>query len=133
MTAPEQKRLRNIALIAHVDHGKTTLVEAMLRQTGVVRDETTDHMDTLDLEREKGITILAKAASITGLVLHETGSGNEPLPGAEVRLYIATQYPNVRLSSVTTGRWFTPVITGRIDSYSTPSTFDSWRQKLPTS
>ena len=64
MTAPEQKRLRNIALIAHVDHGKTTLVEAMLRQTGVVRDETTDHMDTLDLEREKGITILAKAASI---------------------------------------------------------------------
>jgi GTP-binding protein len=40
------------------------LVEAMLRQTGVVRDETTDHMDTLDLEREKGITILAKAASI---------------------------------------------------------------------
>jgi len=65
MTAPEQKRLRNIALIAHVDHGKTTLVEAMLRQTGVVRDATTDHMDTLDLEREKGITILAKAASIT--------------------------------------------------------------------
>ncbi|HJT37056.1 MAG TPA: translational GTPase TypA [Actinomycetota bacterium] len=65
MTAPEQKRLRNIALIAHVDHGKTTLVEAMLRQTGVVRDASTDHMDTLDLEREKGITILAKAASIT--------------------------------------------------------------------
>ena len=64
MTAPEQKRLRNIALIAHVDHGKTTLVEAMLRQTGVVRDASTDHMDTLDLEREKGITILAKAASI---------------------------------------------------------------------
>ena len=64
MTAPEQKRLRNIALIAHVDHGKTTLVEAMLRQTGVVRDDTADHMDTLDLEREKGITILAKAASI---------------------------------------------------------------------
>ena len=65
MTAPEQKRLRNIALIAHVDHGKTTLVEAMLRQTGVVRDATNDHMDTLDLEREKGITILAKAASIS--------------------------------------------------------------------
>ena len=64
MTAPEQKRLRNIALIAHVDHGKTTLVEAMLRHTGVVRDASTDHMDTLDLEREKGITILAKAASI---------------------------------------------------------------------
>src|SRR3989442_1571082 len=64
MTAPEQKRLRNVALIAHVDHGKTTLVEAMLRQTGVVRDDSRDHMDTLDLEKEKGITILAKAASI---------------------------------------------------------------------
>src|SRR5437763_13431111 len=64
MAAAEQKRPGKIALIAHGDPGKTTLVEAMLRQTGVVRDETTDHMDTLDLEREKGITILAKAASI---------------------------------------------------------------------
>ena len=64
--APEQKRLRNVALIAHVDHGKTTLVDAMLRQTGVVRGESDDLiLDSGELEREKGITILAKAASVT--------------------------------------------------------------------
>jgi GTP-binding protein len=58
--------IRNVALVAHVDHGKTTLVDAMLRQTGVVRagNETDRIMDSNDLEREKGITILAKAASI---------------------------------------------------------------------
>ncbi|MFA5891078.1 MAG: translational GTPase TypA [Actinomycetota bacterium] len=54
-----------MALIAHVDHGKTTLVDAMLRQTGVVKESSEDRiMDSNDLEREKGITILAKAASI---------------------------------------------------------------------
>ena len=55
--------LRNLAIIAHVDHGKTTLVDAFMRQTGGVRDnaEVVDRvMDSLDLEREKGITILAK-------------------------------------------------------------------------
>ena len=55
--------LRNIAIIAHVDHGKTTLVDEMLRQGGIYRDnqETTDRvMDSGDLERERGITILAK-------------------------------------------------------------------------
>jgi GTP-binding protein len=63
--APEQQRHRNVALIAHVDHGKTTLVDAMLRQTGTVRESSADRiMDSNDLEREKGITILAKAASI---------------------------------------------------------------------
>jgi GTP-binding protein len=63
--APEQKLLRNVALIAHVDHGKTTLVDAMLRQTGVTREGSDDRiMDSNDLEREKGITILAKAASV---------------------------------------------------------------------
>src|SRR5688572_9241344 len=62
-TAP----IRNVALVAHVDHGKTTLVDAMLRQTGVVRAENVETriMDSNDLEREKGITILAKAASIS--------------------------------------------------------------------
>ncbi len=58
---------RNIAIIAHVDHGKTTLVDAMLKQSGMFRanEETTDRMmDSNDLERERGITILAK---ITGL------------------------------------------------------------------
>src|ERR1039457_3405773 len=59
--------LRNIAIIAHVDHGKTTLVDAMLRQTGSFTDheELTDRvMDSGDLEREKGITILAKNTAV---------------------------------------------------------------------
>ncbi|QQR91414.1 MAG: translational GTPase TypA [Myxococcales bacterium] len=61
------KNLRNIAIIAHVDHGKTTLVDAMLRQSGVFRDneQVQDRvMDSGDLERERGITILAKIASL---------------------------------------------------------------------
>ena len=60
--------LRNIAIIAHVDHGKTTLVDAMLRQTGTFAAHTqlVDRvMDSMDLEREKGITITAKVASVT--------------------------------------------------------------------
>ena len=59
--------LRNIAIIAHVDHGKTTLVDEMLRQGGIYRDnqEMEDRvMDSNDLERERGITILAKNTAI---------------------------------------------------------------------
>src|SRR6201986_1398518 len=58
---------RNIAIIAHVDHGKTTLVDAMLRQSGVfsAHEELTERvMDSMDQERERGITILAKNASV---------------------------------------------------------------------
>ncbi len=65
MTARDD--LRNIAIIAHVDHGKTTLVDAMLWQTGAFRkgqDVAVRVMDSMDLEREKGITILAKNAAI---------------------------------------------------------------------
>jgi GTP-binding protein len=61
------ENIRNIAIIAHVDHGKTTLVDAMLRQSGIFRanEELEDRvMDSNDLERERGITILAK---ITGV------------------------------------------------------------------
>ena len=64
MTAPQ---LRNIAIIAHVDHGKTTLVDAMLRYTHTVRGGVaagTLIMDSMDLEREKGITIRAKNCSL---------------------------------------------------------------------
>ncbi len=63
----ERDDIRNIAIIAHVDHGKTTLVDAMLWQTGVFRenqDVAERVMDSNDLEREKGITILAKNTSV---------------------------------------------------------------------
>jgi GTP-binding protein len=60
--------LRNLAIIAHVDHGKTTLADAMLWQSGIFRENETvveRVMDSMDLEREKGITIMAKNMSIT--------------------------------------------------------------------
>ena len=59
--------LRNIAIVAHVDHGKTTLVDAMLWQSGAFRegaDVAERVMDSMDLEREKGITILAKNTAV---------------------------------------------------------------------
>lgn len=64
---PQREDLRNIAIIAHVDHGKTTLVDAMLWQSGAFRanqDVAERVMDSMDLEREKGITILAKNTSV---------------------------------------------------------------------
>jgi GTP-binding protein len=65
--AQEIEEIRNIAIIAHVDHGKTTLVDAMLRQAGTFRDN--EHvrdrvMDSMDLERERGITIMAKNTAV---------------------------------------------------------------------
>ncbi len=63
----KREDLRNIAIIAHVDHGKTTLVDEMLKQSGIYRDNQTITervMDSGDIERERGITILAKNTSI---------------------------------------------------------------------
>jgi GTP-binding protein len=75
------QNLRNIAIIAHVDHGKTTLVDAMLRQSGIFREnqELVDRvMDSNDLERERGITILAKN---TALFFHGTKINIVDTPG----------------------------------------------------
>ncbi|MCU1293033.1 MAG: GTP-binding protein TypA [Bryobacterales bacterium] len=72
---------RNIAIIAHVDHGKTTLVDAMLRQSGIFRanEETAERMmDSNELERERGITILAKT---TGVRYHGTKINIVDTPG----------------------------------------------------
>jgi GTP-binding protein len=75
------QNIRNIAIIAHVDHGKTTLVDAMLRQSGIFRanQEVIERvMDSNDLERERGITILAKN---TALFFHDTKINIVDTPG----------------------------------------------------
>ena len=67
-TLVRRNDVRNIAIVAHVDHGKTTLVDSMLRQAKVFRDNQVMQeriMDSNDLERERGITILSKNTSIT--------------------------------------------------------------------
>ncbi|MBV1959731.1 MAG: GTP-binding protein, partial [Pseudomonadales bacterium] len=68
MTEFPTEKLRNIAIIAHVDHGKTTLVDQLLGQSGTLKKSSADVervMDSNDLERERGITILSKTTAIT--------------------------------------------------------------------
>ncbi|MFC5501004.1 translational GTPase TypA [Lysinimonas soli] len=75
MASATRSDLRNVAIVAHVDHGKTTLVDAMLRQTNSFGEHAhVDEraMDSNDLEREKGITILAKNTAVTYKGLHAT-------------------------------------------------------------
>src|SRR5262245_4676562 len=77
----QNESIRNIAIIAHVDHGKTTLVDAMLKQSGIFRaNEAVAErvMDSNDLERERGITILAKT---TGVRYHDVKINIVDTPG----------------------------------------------------
>ena len=73
MTYKTRDDIRNVAIIAHVDHGKTTLVDAMLWQSGLFRENEAvpeRMMDSIDLEREKGITIMAKNTAVTYKSVH---------------------------------------------------------------
>ena len=89
--------IRNIAIIAHVDHGKTTLVDGMLRQSGAFREnQAVDErvLDSMDLERERGITILAKNTAVTfrGVKLNIVDTPGHADFGGEVErsLHMAT-------------------------------------------
>ena len=75
--------LRNIAIIAHVDHGKTTLVDQMLKQAGAFRENQVVEervMDSGDIERERGITILAKNTSVHSRSISSTPRAMRTFP-----------------------------------------------------
>jgi GTP-binding protein len=98
------KRLKNIAIIAHVDHGKTTLIDAALKQAGVFRDnqEVAERvMDSNDLERERGITIFSKNAAlfyrdykinIVDTPGHADFGGEVQRRKGQARFYIESEY-----------------------------------------
>ena len=84
-----RKEVRNVAIIAHVDHGKTTLVDGLLRQTGAFRENQAVEervLDSGELERERGITILAKDTSVEfeGVRIHLVDTPGHADFGGEV-------------------------------------------------
>lgn len=92
------EKLRNIAIIAHVDHGKTTLVDKLLQQSGTLesRGEIEDRiMDSNDLEKERGITILAKTPRLTGKITASTFwiLRDTPISVAKLNAYFLWQTP----------------------------------------
>ena len=81
-------KIRNIAIIAHVDHGKTTLVDQLLRQSGTFRaNQKVEErmMDSMDLEREKGITIRPKTPPSSGTVIESTSWIPRAMPTLAVK------------------------------------------------
>ena len=84
----QRENIRNLAIIAHVDHGKTTLADAMLWQSGIFRENeqvAERVMDSMDLEREKGITIMAKNMAITYKALRSISSIRRATPISGVK------------------------------------------------
>ena len=92
-----RENLRNVAIIAHVDHGKTTLVDQLLRQSGTFRDNEVVQervMDSNDIERERGITILSKNTSVhyKGIKINIVDT---VMPISAVRLNVYSQWLTV--------------------------------------
>ena len=106
MDPPVIDKLRNIAIIAHVDHGKTTLVDELLKQSGTLDQRTAAPeriMDSNDLERERGITILAKNTAI------RWNEYRIPLPPPPARALMRTGYPIVPASASSSApSWSSP-------------------------
>ena len=99
-----QMHIRNIAIIAHVDHGKTTLVDELLKQSGSFRENqkvAVRAMDSNDLERERGITILAKCTSVVWKGLASTSSTHPATPTSGARSSASSIWSTASSSSST--------------------------------